>query len=173
MYWMKYRREKQIGFISSSGSKAAIAWWAALNKPTASVNALVTPRKFHPPGGWVERGEQLVGSIDIRFSQAVEQGGFSGVGVTNQGYDRDAGAFALHAVLQASQPHFFNLILEVRDLVADNAGHFNAFHPGAQTTANGTGPRHHHPPAAPVRSTDQSGGRKYSAEPVYLRPSLV
>ena len=71
--------------------------------------------------GRVECGEEFVGSEDVRASEAVEQGGFAGIGVADDGAGRDGDALAfgaLHAALQHDAAEFG---FEVRDAVAHGA----------------------------------------------------
>jgi len=68
-------------------------------------------------GGRVEGGEEFVGSEDVRAGEGVEQRGFTGVGVADDGagWDGYALAFgALHTALQHDAPQ---LGLEVRDAI--------------------------------------------------------
>ena len=67
--------------------------------------------------GRVERGKEFVGREDVRAGEGVEQRGFTGVGVADDGASRDGDALAfgaLHAALQHDAPQ---LGLEVRDAI--------------------------------------------------------
>ncbi len=48
------------------------------------------PRQLHAPRGRVERGEQLVGRIDVGAAERVQQRRLAGVGVADQRHDRES-----------------------------------------------------------------------------------
>ena len=73
------------------------------------------------PGGWVERGEELVRHEDVGPRQPVEEGRFSGVGVPDE---RDHGEpdFPAPLIMERTRPaHRGQLPLELPDLRADAA----------------------------------------------------
>jgi len=79
----------------------------------------VAARQADAAGGGVERGEELVLGQHVGLGDRIEQGGFAGVGVADDGDDRDLGAPALGAVLGALAAHFFQFPPELGDALVD------------------------------------------------------
>jgi hypothetical protein len=76
-------------------------------------------RQADAAGGGVERGEELVLGQHVGLGDRVEQGGFAGVGVADDGDDRDLGPPALGAVLGALAAHFFQFPSELGDALVN------------------------------------------------------
>ncbi len=70
-------------------------------------------------GGWIKRGKQLVSNINARICECIQQCRFAGIGVSNQGNNRDVGFAALLAVAIAMLTHFFQLIFQLVDAFID------------------------------------------------------
>ena len=69
----------------------------------------------------IERREKLVGGEHLGAGEGVEEGGFAGVGVANDGGGGDGHALALGALHAALLHHAGQLGLQVRDAVAHGA----------------------------------------------------
>ncbi len=63
------------------------------------------------PDGWIQRGKELVGYVNIRPGQAVEEGGFAGIRVAYNGDQRKARAFALGAGAASAASGLFQILL--------------------------------------------------------------
>lgn len=72
-------------------------------------------------GGGVERGEELVSREDFGLGQLVEQGGFSGVGVADDGYGGDGLAQSLGPLHVSVLDDFLEFLLHDGDAVANHA----------------------------------------------------
>ncbi len=72
-------------------------------------------------GGRIERGEEFVLGEDVCAGERVEQGGFAGVGVADDGRGGHGHAQALAALRAALLPDFDELALEAGDAIADDA----------------------------------------------------
>ena len=70
-------------------------------------------------GGGVQGGEEQVFGKDLAPGQGVEQGGFAGIGVTDDGDDRHAGLDPLAAALVAAPGELLQLPLQAGDAVTD------------------------------------------------------
>ena len=72
-------------------------------------------------GRGVERVEQAVVGRDVRPRQAVEQRGFAGVRVADEGHDRQGVFLAAAALRAADLAHVLEFLLQLLDLAADVA----------------------------------------------------
>ena len=89
-------------------------------KPTVSDRMTRRPDgRRSPRMVGIERGEQLVARGDLGAGQRVEQRGFAGVGVADQGDHRERHAPAGVAVQAAGAAHLLQLLLQPHDAVAD------------------------------------------------------
>ena len=78
-------------------------------------------RQAQAPGGRIERGEQFILGQDLGAGEAVEQGGFAGVGVADDGGERPAVALARLALGPALAAHQDQFLADPRDAVLDAA----------------------------------------------------
>ncbi|MNF58916.1 hypothetical protein D3C84_404930 [compost metagenome] len=69
--------------------------------------------QLQPAQGRIERGEQLIGRIDLGRGQRIEQGGLAGVGITHQGDHRDIRALAPTASLIALAADLLQALLDL------------------------------------------------------------
>ena len=75
----------------------------------------------HRTHGRIERGEHARIGQHGGLGQAVEQGGFSGVGVTHQGDGRQRHRLPLAAMQRASGAHVFQILFDFLDAAVDAA----------------------------------------------------
>src|SRR3546814_799382 len=71
--------------------------------------------QLKPPQRRIERGEQLIGRVHIRLGQRIEQGGFAGVGVTNQRHGGYIGTTTPATGLLALTADLFQTLLDLPD----------------------------------------------------------
>ena len=69
--------------------------------------------------GWVERLEETVASADFGVGQAVHQRRLAGVGVSDEGDQRNSGSVATLSVLLSMGADALEVLLESLDLIAD------------------------------------------------------
>jgi len=79
----------------------------------------IAAAQFDAARGRIEGSEELVSDVDVGIAQLVQQGGFPGVGISNQGNDRDFRALTSGAILLAVGADFLELLFEVVDAPAD------------------------------------------------------
>ena len=77
--------------------------------------------EVEPAHGGVERGEELVLGVDLGTGEGVEEGGFAGVGVADEGDDGIRHAAAGAAVEASGAADLLEFFLEADDAVADEA----------------------------------------------------
>jgi len=78
-------------------------------------------RQFDEPHGGVEGGEELVFRMDVGLRQAVEEGGFAGVGISGQGDDGVGDLAARLAVQLAGARDLLELAGELADALREQA----------------------------------------------------
>jgi len=71
--------------------------------------------------GGVEGGEELVGDVDFRTAEGIEQGGLARVGVAHERHGRQTAAPSLMTMPGAMGAHLFQLTLDLGDASADDA----------------------------------------------------
>ena len=134
------------------------------------------PGKPHRPHGRIERGEEQVFRHDVSAGQVVEQRGFAGIGIADQG-DHRPGCLAAPLTVQPARAFdLFELAAQPRHAVADQAAvgfDLGFARPAKEAVAAAlalkVGPAAHQPPGLIVEMGEFDlesafGGRRALAE---------
>lgn len=82
---------------------------------------LTVPWESEPAAGCIERFKQPVFSGDVTLRQDIEEGGFSGIGIADQGKNRHSVPGSTRTALALMTDKLMQLPLEMRDAVSDAA----------------------------------------------------
>ena len=77
--------------------------------------------QLHPPQGRIQRGKQFVRRVHRLTGQVIEQGGFAGIGIADQGDDGGTATLAQAPALLSLSSDFLQTSIDGLDTLADQA----------------------------------------------------
>src|SRR5690606_9156253 len=77
--------------------------------------------QLEPAQGRIEGREQLISRVDLRRGQGIEQGGFAGVGIADQGNSGDIRTLAATTGLLALAAHLLETLLDLANADSQQA----------------------------------------------------